>query len=84
MIIWQHVHRVEFREFFYFYDALLPVKREIKIKFNFGHSCPKYEIHEQLIDGAFGTLATLPQQTKTLKTTEILVFNGHIHISWSY
>ena len=38
-LICQHVHRLELR-FFQFCVAHLPVKREIKTKFNFGHACP--------------------------------------------
>ena len=42
----EHVHRLELRNFFKFCVAHLPVKPEIRTKFNFGHVCSKYEIRE--------------------------------------
>ena len=36
-----------------------------------------------VINGAFGTLATLPQQPNILKTPTVLVC-GHVDILWTY
>ena len=38
---------------------------------------------EELINGAFGTLARLPQQPKNYKISTILVY-GHVDILWTY
>ena len=40
-IICEHVHGLELRRFLKLCVAHLPVRREIRTKFNFGHVCPK-------------------------------------------
>ena len=61
----------------------LPVKLAIRTEFNFGHACPKKEIREKLINEVFGTLVTLPQQSKIKKTSVILVY-VHIYILYGH
>ena len=50
--------------FFKFHVVRLRVKREIRTQLNFGHACPNIRNTGKLINGAFGTFATLPQQPK--------------------